>query len=95
MAPPNIPRDQIQWYPRVDFTKCTGDQACVQFCPHAVYRWDAARNQPVVAEPYSCVVACSRCVDICKPGAISFPSLEWLADHLEQLRAQQAPSACG
>ncbi len=95
MTPPNIPRDQIQWYPTIDFSKCTGDQVCLQFCPHAVYRWDATANQPVVASPYNCVVACSHCVSICPPGAISFPTLEWLAEHLETLRDKQLRPSCG
>jgi NAD-dependent dihydropyrimidine dehydrogenase PreA subunit len=95
MIPPNIPREQIKWYPRIDLSKCTGDRACVEFCPHAVYRWDPAANQPVVAEPYNCVVACSRCVAVCKADAISFPTLEWLGEHLEQLRETQTAPGCG
>ena len=86
MMPSRIPREQIPWYPRVALTKCTGDQACVKFCPHSVYHWDPDTKQPMVADPYSCVMGCSKCTSICEPGAISFPTLEWLGEFLEKLR---------
>ncbi len=92
MTPSRIPREQIPWYPTVDLTKCTGEQACVQFCPHAVYRWDPATDTPVVAAPYNCVVGCSKCADICPPGAISFPTIDQLGECLEKLR--EGSSGC-
>ncbi len=95
MIPSNIPREQIAWYPTIDFTKCASDQACVKFCPHAVYHWDEATDRPVVASPYECVVACSRCVSICPSGAISFPTLEWLEECLVELREGQLRPTAG
>ena len=86
MMPSRIPREHIPWFPTIDPTKCTGDQACVTFCKHGVFRWDPAAERPVVADPYNCVVGCSGCTSICTPGAISFPTLEWLGDFLEKLR---------
>ncbi len=86
MIPSRIPREQIPWYPTVDAAKCTGDHACVDFCKHKVYTWDPVTEQPVVANPYECVVACNNCTTICPSGAISFPTLEWLGDFLEGLR---------
>ena len=86
MMPSRIPREQIPWYPTIDPTKCTGDQACVTFCKHEVFTWDPATDRPVVANPYNCVVACNNCTTICPSGAISFPTLEWLEDFLEKLR---------
>jgi len=81
-----IPRNQIPWFPTVNPTLCNGDQVCVAFCPHRVFRWDATANRPVVEQPYQCVVGCNNCTSICTPGAISFPTLDWLGEFLEKLR---------
>ncbi len=86
MIPFRIPREQIPWYPRVDLTKCNGDQACLKFCPHAVYRWDPDTDRPVVANPYSCTVGCSECASICAPGATGFPTLERLGEPSDKIR---------
>jgi NAD-dependent dihydropyrimidine dehydrogenase PreA subunit len=86
MMPSRIPREQIPWYPTVDLTRCTGDQACVTFCKREVFTWDPTTERPVVAKPYNCVVGCSGCTSICTPGAIGFPTLEWLGEFLEKLR---------
>lgn len=95
MMPSRIPREQIPWYPTIDPTKCTGDQACVAFCKHEVYTWDAVTEQPVVANPYNCVVACSNCTTICPSGAIGFPTLDELGDTLERLREGVDGCSCG
>ncbi len=92
MIPSRIPREQIPWYPTIDATKCTDDQACVNFCKHEVFTRDAATERPVVANPYNCVVACNNCTTICPSGAISFPTLEWLGEFLEELR--EGTSGC-
>ena len=95
MTPSRIPREQIPWYPTIDPTKCTGDQACVTFCKHEVFTWDPATERPMVAEPYNCVVGCSGCTSICASSAISFPTLEWLGEYLEKLREREARPGCG
>ena len=94
MMPSRIPREQIPWYPSVDPKRCTGDQACVAFCKHEVFTWDPATERPVVANPYNCVVGCDNCTRICPPGAISFPTLEWLGEFLEKLREREARPGC-
>ncbi len=78
-----IPREEIQWFPKIDLEKCTGCQACVKFCKRGVYTFD---ESPEVSNPYRCVVTCTGCKGVCEEGAISFPSLVDLRDELKVLR---------
>ncbi len=35
---PNIPRDKVNWHPKINYDACTGDRACIDFCKnHAAY----------------------------------------------------------
>ena len=90
MNPSSISREQIPWFPTVDPAVCTEDQACVAFCTHGVFQWDATAKRPMVMQPYECVVGCDGCTAICPAGAITFPSLEWLGEFLETFRAREA-----
>lgn len=78
-----IPREEIQWFPRIDYAKCTGCQACFEFCKRGVYTFE---DSPEVTNPYRCVVTCTGCKGVCKDGAISFPSLIDLREELKVLR---------
>ena len=78
-----IPRDKIEWYPRVDPDLCTGCGTCVEFCHRGVYLLD---DMPKVTNPFGCVVGCTGCLDKCPEGAISFPSLRELAAELRRLK---------
>ncbi|MFH0816932.1 MAG: ferredoxin family protein [Methanobacteriota archaeon] len=78
-----IPRDEIGWFPTVDLDKCSKCKTCAENCPHDTYDWD---GKPVVARPHNCVVGCTGCANNCPEGAISFPTLAWLAGELKRLR---------
>jgi NAD-dependent dihydropyrimidine dehydrogenase PreA subunit len=78
-----IPREEIQWFPRIDYAKCSGCQACFKFCKRGVY---ILEDSPKVTNPYRCVVTCTGCTSVCKEGAISFPSLVDLREELKVLR---------
>ena len=78
-----IPREEIQWFPRIDFELCNGCGACAEFCKRGVYTLD---DSPKVTNPYRCVVSCTGCKTQCKEGAISFPSLVELREELKNLR---------
>ncbi len=78
-----IPREEIEWSPRIDYSKCTSCEACFKFCKRGVYAFD---ERPTVANPYRCVVSCTGCKSQCKEGAISFPSLVDLREELKVLR---------
>jgi NAD-dependent dihydropyrimidine dehydrogenase PreA subunit len=60
------------WYPIIDYDKCTGCLTCVNFCPHGVY--DASEGKPKVVNPENCVEFCRGCQRICPTGLFS----KWL-----------------
>lgn len=43
-------------------------------CGKAVYDW--TENGARVGRPYSCIVGCSTCANLCMGKAISFPDIE-------------------
>ncbi|QOR94771.1 ferredoxin family protein [Thermosphaera chiliense] len=59
------------WYPVIDYEKCSGCLTCFNFCPHDVYevRGD---GEPLVANPSNCVELCRGCQKICPNEAISY-----------------------
>ncbi len=60
------------WYPVIDYEKCTGCLACVEFCPHGVLIEED--EKPKVAHPQECVEFCRGCQKgACEFDAISFP----------------------
>jgi len=71
------PREAIPWYPTVRADLCDGCGACLRFCTFDVYATTDDGKVEVV-EPFKCVVGCSACAQICRPGAIAFPPREVL-----------------
>jgi NAD-dependent dihydropyrimidine dehydrogenase PreA subunit len=67
-------REKIPWFPTVDKEKCTGCEACFEFCPHHVYEIEEGKS--AVKNPYNCVVGCSNCRGLCPVTAISFPEIQ-------------------
>jgi len=60
------------WYPKIDYDKCTGCLSCVEFCPHGVLKEEDGK--PVVADPDACVEFCRGCQKgACENDAIIFP----------------------
>jgi NAD-dependent dihydropyrimidine dehydrogenase PreA subunit len=71
-----IPRKEIPWSPRIDYTKCDvcgGDPQCLKFCPHDVYGIDNQSKKLIVKNPDNCVVFCRSCRRVCAQDALSFP----------------------
>ena len=71
------PREKVDWYPTIDPSKCVKCGMCMN-CGKSVYDWTA--DGPVVARPYSCVVGCSTCGNLCLGEAISFPDIHMVRD---------------
>ncbi len=61
------------WYPKIDYSKCTGCGLCLLSCGNDVFRWSDQKGVPVVANPGSCVMGCTTCAKLCPEDAISFP----------------------
>ncbi|HIP97366.1 MAG TPA: ferredoxin family protein [Anaerolineae bacterium] len=36
----NIPREEIPWWPTIDYDACAGCRECYEFCPNDVFDWD-------------------------------------------------------
>jgi NAD-dependent dihydropyrimidine dehydrogenase PreA subunit len=66
------PREQIPWYPTVDDAHCDGCGVCLRLCSAGALQ-PTEDGKVAVADPYRCIVGCSSCATICKPGAIAFP----------------------
>lgn len=85
-----LPREEIPWYPRVNYELCLGCRSCHEQCPHGVYEWDETQNRPAVAHPYECVVYCEACAKICPQGAIGFPPKQEIVALVKELRMKHA-----
>ncbi|MDZ7837093.1 MAG: 4Fe-4S binding protein [Actinomycetota bacterium] len=72
-----IPRNEIDWFPTIDYGKCDSCDACISFCPHGVYE---RKEKIVVQNPYNCTVGCNGCEPVCPREAISFPSLDIIVE---------------
>jgi NAD-dependent dihydropyrimidine dehydrogenase PreA subunit len=60
-----------QWYPVIDYAKCTDCGACVDMCAHGVY--DKLKTpSPVVVYPEGCVQGCKGCGNNCPSDAIQY-----------------------
>jgi len=80
-------RENIPWFPTIDYSKCTGCKECFKFCGHKVFGWKKEKNQPVVAKPYECVIGCMTCsTSVCKQGALSHPTLEELKKMMDKAK---------
>ncbi|MFA5859677.1 MAG: 4Fe-4S binding protein [Elusimicrobiota bacterium] len=79
-----VPREKIEWFPSINYAKCTGCKKCYNYCSHKVYSWDEKKKRPVVAKPYECIVGCSNCtINVCKSGALRHPTLKQLKEMME------------
>ena len=69
------PRDKVEWYPTIDAAKCVRCGMCMN-CGKQVFDWTTDGSK--VARPYSCVVGCSTCANLCQGNAITFPDIQEL-----------------
>jgi NAD-dependent dihydropyrimidine dehydrogenase PreA subunit len=71
-----IPRESIEWFPKIDYDKCIGCMACLNKCTHGVYA--EVDGKPEVVNKNNCVVGCTGCQKVCQNNAISHPPKEYL-----------------
>ena len=79
-----LPRNEIPWFPTINYDLCISCGACMDFCDHEVYKKED--DKIIVANPFNCVVGCKSCYSECNSGALSFPTKEELAKILNTLR---------
>lgn len=86
-----VPRDKIDWSPRIDYAKCNDCMECVEFCPHDVFEVrEDETPKLVVKNPHNCVVFCRACAKACGPDAIEFPDKNETTAHIKTIRKEAA-----
>jgi NAD-dependent dihydropyrimidine dehydrogenase PreA subunit len=72
-----LPREEIAWFPEIDASLCHGCMECETFCKPGVFALGepegVKRAKMIVANPYNCIVLCTRCIPVCNAGAITLP----------------------
>ncbi|MDW7771658.1 MAG: 4Fe-4S binding protein [Desulfobulbaceae bacterium] len=61
------------WQVEIDWSKCVGDEECVESCPAQVF--EMIKNKPEPLYMAECL-GCETCVDICPEEAITFSEIE-------------------
>ncbi|MGB9803774.1 4Fe-4S dicluster domain-containing protein [Desulfofundulus sp.] len=84
-----VPRKLIDWYPRIDYSKCNYCMECVKFCPHNVYEVrENEEKKLIVKNPENCVVFCRACGKVCGLDAISFPDKAETTRKIKEIRKE-------
>jgi NAD-dependent dihydropyrimidine dehydrogenase PreA subunit len=79
-----VPREEIEWNPRIDKNKCVGCGMCVTTCGRDVFDYDLKDKKAVVAKPLQCMVGCTSCQVWCVYGAISFPDPQRVRNFIKE-----------
>jgi NAD-dependent dihydropyrimidine dehydrogenase PreA subunit len=84
-----VPRDTIDWSPRIDYDKCNDCMECVNFCPHKVYEVvEGAEKKLIIKNPNNCVVFCRACGKACGVDAITFPDKGEVTKKIKETRRE-------
>lgn len=86
-----VPRNEIPWYPIIDYDKCIACGTCVEFCHNRTFDFEEkdGEKKVIAKNPYNCVVFCRGCESQCPVSAITHQSEEetekiiqkWQKDH--------------
>jgi len=79
-----IPREEINWNPRIVESKCIGCGVCVTSCGRNVFDFDKNNNKSLVARPLQCMVGCTSCEVWCVFNAISFPDKQYVKNLIKE-----------
>lgn len=89
-----VPRDRVDWCPRIDNSTCNDCMECFNFCPHDVFTIDETATPKLqVKNPHNCVVFCRACSKTCGPDSISFPNKNETTAYIKDLRKKLAGAA--
>jgi NAD-dependent dihydropyrimidine dehydrogenase PreA subunit len=84
-----VPREKIDWSPRIDYNKCNYCMECVKFCPHNVYEVRENEDKKlIVKNPDNCVVFCRACGKTCGVDALSFPNKGGTTKRIKEIRKE-------
>ncbi len=79
-----IPREEIDWHPIIDETKCVGCGMCITTCGRNVFDFDIENKKAIVSRPIQCMVGCTSCEVWCIYDAISFPDKQIVKDFIKK-----------
>ncbi len=79
-----IPREEINWHPSIDPSKCVGCGMCVVSCGRNVFDYDWEKRKAIVSRPLQCMVGCTSCEVWCIYNAISFPDPQYVKDLIRE-----------
>lgn len=79
-----ISREEINWNPEIDESKCVGCGMCVTSCGRNAFDFDKEKNKAIVARPLQCMVGCTSCEVWCTLKAISFPDKEYVREIIKK-----------
>ena len=84
-----VPRNTIDWSPRIDYDLCNNCMDCVKFCPHQVYEVrENEEKQVIVKNADNCVVFCRACGKACGLDAITFPNKGEVTKKIKETRKE-------
>jgi len=84
-----VPRNKIDWSPRIDYDKCNYCMECVKFCPHQVYEVrENEEKKLIVKNPDNCVVFCRACGKTCGADALSFQDKGEVTGNIKEIRKE-------
>jgi NAD-dependent dihydropyrimidine dehydrogenase PreA subunit len=83
-----IPRNQIPWYPTINYEKCVSCGKCVDYCKLGTYTLEEkeGKKRTVVKNPYNCVVLCNGCDAVCPTGAITHQPKKETRELIREMR---------
>jgi len=79
-----IPREEINWNPIIDESKCVGCGMCITSCGRNVFDYDRNKEKAVVGRPLHCMVGCTSCQVWCVFDAISFPDPQYVKNLIKE-----------
>lgn len=88
-----VPRDTIDWSPRIDYDKCNFCNECSDFCPHDVFEIRENEDKKLIVKNHdNCVVFCRACGKTCGVDAITFPDKKATTKMIKQTRKELTPN---
>lgn len=61
-----------EWYPSIDYNKCSNCGMCLLACGNSVFVWSENDGKFKVENKSNCVLGCTTCAKLCPEEAISF-----------------------
>jgi len=80
-----LPREAIDWHPKIDESRCIGCGLCVTTCGRGVYKFDYKNKKSKVSNPNNCLVGCQTCANLCPMKSISFAEEDKTRDKAQKI----------